>query len=195
MLWQISPEPVLCFDGDGAGARAAARSAELALPLLSPERSLKLATLTGGEDPDTLVRKGGAAAFQPVLDAARPLSVALYDLVTKDKPRETPEQRAALRARLEELARLIPDKMLAGEYRRALLDRFFEAGRRPMPPAAPAARPGRRRAANGGASRRWASPACPGRRSTSPASGWNGPATCSPSCSATRCCCRRSRSR
>jgi DNA primase len=132
LLWQISPEPVLCFDGDGAGARAAARSAELALPLLSPERSLKLATLSGGEDPDTLVRKGGAAAFQPVLDAARPLSVALYDLVTAGKPRETPEQRAALRARLEEVARLIPDRMLAGEYRRALLDRFFEAGRRPM---------------------------------------------------------------
>jgi DNA primase len=135
LLWQISPEPVLCFDGDGAGARAAARSAELALPLLSPERSLKLATLTGGEDPDTLVRKGGTAAFQPVLDAARPLSVALYDLVTAGKPRETPEQRAALRARLEEVARLIPDRMLASEYRRALLDRFFEAGRRPMPPA------------------------------------------------------------
>ncbi|MFZ4410487.1 MAG: DNA primase [Paracraurococcus sp.] len=136
LLWQLTPEPVLCFDGDGAGARAAARSAELALPLLSPERSLKLATLTGGEDPDTLVRKGGAKAFQPVLDAARPLSVALYDLVTAGKPRETPEQRAALRARLEEVARLIPDRMLSGEYRRGLLDRFFEAGRRPMPAAA-----------------------------------------------------------
>ena len=59
LLWQVSPEPVLCFDGDAAGARAAARSAELALPLLSPERSLKLATLTAGEDPDTLVKKGG----------------------------------------------------------------------------------------------------------------------------------------
>src|SRR3954470_24876202 len=125
LLWQISPEPVLCFDGDAAGARAAARSAELALPLLSPERSLKLATLTGGEDPDTLVRTGGAAAFQPVLDAPRPLSVALYDLVTAGKPRETPEQRAALRARLEEVARLIPDRMLFGEDRRAPLDPFF----------------------------------------------------------------------
>ncbi|TCZ61346.1 DNA primase [Roseicella aquatilis] len=133
LLWQVSPEPVLCFDGDAAGARAAARAAELAMPLLTSERSLKLATLTGGEDPDTLIKKGGARAFQPVLDAAKPLSAALYDLLTAGRPRETPEQRAALRGRLEEVARLIPDRILSGEYRRALLDRFFEGSRRPAP--------------------------------------------------------------
>ena len=60
-LWRLSPAPVLCFDGDAAGARAAARAAELALPLLAPERSLCLASLPAGEDPDTLVRRGGAA--------------------------------------------------------------------------------------------------------------------------------------
>lgn len=131
LIWQLSPEPVLCFDGDAAGARAAARAAELALPLLSPERSLKLARLTGGEDPDTLLKKGGPKAFQPVLDGARPLSAALYDLLAEGRPQATPEQRAALRARLEEAARRIPDRALAGEYRRALLDRFFESSRRP----------------------------------------------------------------
>jgi DNA primase len=132
-LWQITPEPVLCFDGDAAGAKAASRSAELALPLLAPERSLKLATLTGGEDPDTLVAKGGSAAFQAVLDAAKPLSVALYDLLAGASPLVTPEQRAALRNELEAKARLIPDRALAAEYRRSLLDRFFAAGRPPRP--------------------------------------------------------------
>ncbi len=63
------------------GARAAARAAELALPMLTAERSLRLAGLPAGEDPDTLVRNHGAPAFQAVLDAARPLAVALYDLV------------------------------------------------------------------------------------------------------------------
>ncbi|MCB4823629.1 DNA primase [Roseicella aerolata] len=145
LIWQLTPEPLLCFDGDAAGARAAARAAEIALPLLSPERSLKLATLTGGEDPDTLIRKGGPKAFQPVLDGAKPLSVALYDLLTEGKPAGTPEQRAAMRGRLEEAARRIPDKVLSGEYRRALLDRFFEANRRPMsgPGARRAPWPGR----------------------------------------------------
>ncbi len=138
-LWRLSPEPVLCFDGDGAGARAAARSAEMVLPMISVERTVKLATLTGGEDPDTLVAKAGPAAFQAVLDAAQPLSAALYGLVAGGRPTGTAEQRAALRARLEEVAGRIADRPLAGEIRRQLLDRFFEAtrpqrpGQRPRP--------------------------------------------------------------
>jgi DNA primase len=135
-LWRLSPEPILCFDGDAAGARAAARAAEAALPMLSAERTLRLATLTGGEDPDTLVAKGGPAAFQAVLDAARPLSEALYGLITEGRPSATPEQRAALRNRLAAVAATIPDKALAAEYRRALTDRFF-AATRPAPRGTP----------------------------------------------------------
>jgi DNA primase len=123
-LWRLSPTPVLCFDGDAAGARAAARAAELALPLLSLEKSLHVATLPAGEDPDTLVRRGGAA-FQALLDAARPLSEALFDLVRESTGEATPEQRATLRTRLEEAAGRIRDRALASEYRRVLLDRFF----------------------------------------------------------------------
>ncbi|MBD0271350.1 MAG: DNA primase [Acetobacteraceae bacterium] len=129
-LWQLSPEPVLCFDGDAAGARAAARAAEIALPLLAPERTLRLATLPNGEDPDTLLAQGGAGAVRAVLEGAKPLSAALYDLLAEGRPAATPEQRAALRGRLEAAARAIADKALASEYRRALLDRFFEAGRK-----------------------------------------------------------------
>jgi DNA primase len=136
-LWRLSPEPVLCFDGDAAGARAAARAAEVALPLLSPERTLKIATLPPGEDPDTLVAKGGKRAFQAVLDGARPLAEALFGLLTEGRPAATPEQRAALRNRLVAVAATIPDKALAGEYRRALLDRLFAQQRRPGARPAP----------------------------------------------------------
>jgi DNA primase len=143
-LWRITPEPVLCFDGDAAGARAAARSAEMALPLLSTERTLKLATLPAGEDPDTLVRKGGPAGFRAVLEGAQPMAEALYGLLTEGRPAGTPEQRAALRNRLTGAAGAIADKALAGEYRRVLLDRFF-ASSRPQrggkPPPMPRARP------------------------------------------------------
>ncbi|CAA9229423.1 MAG: DNA primase [uncultured Acetobacteraceae bacterium] len=142
-LWQLSPEPVLCFDGDAAGARAAARAAEIALPLLAPERTLSLATLPSGEDPDTLLAKGGAGAVRAVLDGAKPLSAALYDLLAEGRPAATPEQRTALRNRLEAGARAIADKALAAEYRRALLDRFFASSRKkglrvaPRPQRAP----------------------------------------------------------
>ncbi|MCA3368135.1 MAG: DNA primase [Roseomonas sp.] len=126
-LWRLSPEPVLCFDGDAAGARAAARVAEAALPLISAERSLKLATLPAGEDPDTLIAKGGQSAFQTVLDGARPLSEALYGLLLEGRPMGTPEQRATAEKRLLAAAATITDPSLARQYRRELLKRFFEA--------------------------------------------------------------------
>ena len=142
-LWRLSPAPVLCFDGDAAGGRAAARAAEVALPHLAPDRSLRLASLPSGEDPDTLVRKGGRSAFQAVLDAARPLSDALFDLLRETAGDRTPEQRAAFRTRLEAAAARIGDKALAGEYRRALLDRFFSEGRVRSAPGARGGKPTR----------------------------------------------------
>ncbi len=132
-LWRLSPSPVLCFDGDGAGGRAAGRAAELALPMLAPERTLRLIALPAGEDPDSLVRAGGPRAFQTMLDGARPLADCLYDLLREGGGDATPEQRAAFRNRLEEAARRIPDKALAGEYRSVLLDRFFASRRRDRP--------------------------------------------------------------
>jgi len=129
-LWRLSPSPVLCFDGDAAGARAAARAADLVLPMLATDRTLQIATLPGGEDPDTLVRRQGAAGFQATLDAARPMAEALYDLLRDATGGNTPEQRAAFLNRLDEAARRIPDKALAGEYRDALRGRFYADRRR-----------------------------------------------------------------
>ncbi len=130
-LWRLSPCPVLCFDGDGAGARAAARAMELALPMLTPNRSLKFAALPNGDDPDSLVRKGGASSFQAVLDAAQSPSDALYDIVRGEIGDGTPEKRAAFRTRLIEASGRIGDKSLGAEYRRALMDRFFASRSRP----------------------------------------------------------------
>src|SRR5579863_6160415 len=145
-LWRLAPAPILCFDGDTAGSRAAARAAELALPMLAPDRTLKLARLPADEDPDSLVRRQGSDAMRSMLGSATPLAEALFDLL-REGGEATPEQRAAFRARLEEAARRIPDKALSSEYRRALLDRFFATrggnGRKPaasraLPRASPA---------------------------------------------------------
>ncbi len=133
VLWRLSPVPVLCFDGDAAGARAAVRSVELALPHLTPARGLKLATLPPGEDPDSLVRRHGPAGFQAVLDAARPLGDALFDLLHEGVNDLSPESRAAFRARLTEAAGRIADKSLGAEYRSMLIDRFYASRPRTRP--------------------------------------------------------------
>ncbi len=140
-LWRIAPCPVLCFDGDAAGGRAAARVAELCLPMLTPERTLRIAALPPGQDPDTLIRVQGPAAFQAVLGGAKPLAEALYGILREQSPGAGPEQRAALRARLIVAAARIGDRALASEYRGALLDQYYAArprkGVKPLPPARP----------------------------------------------------------
>jgi DNA primase len=133
-LWRMAPSPVLCFDGDAAGTRAAARAAEIALPLLSTERSLAFVALPAGEDPDSLTRKGGPGAFRSLLEGRKPLSDVLYDMLAAQSPGTAPEARATLRHKLVAAAEAIPDKILGADYRRLLLDRFFESGRRPPPP-------------------------------------------------------------
>jgi DNA primase len=124
-IWHLSPEPVICFDADNAGRKAAIRAVELALPALAPDRSLKFLRLPEKEDPDSLIRSRGAAAFRAQLTAAEPLSSALFDMLAEGANRETPEGRAALRKRLMETVERIADKPLAGEYRAMLLERFF----------------------------------------------------------------------
>jgi DNA primase len=139
-LWKLSAVPVLCFDGDAAGSRAALRAADLALPLIGVDRSLALVTLSG-QDPDSLIRMSGPAAFAAALEAAVPLSDALYGMLTEGRPTQTPEQRAALQTRLTEAAKRIKDPALAREYRQALLDRFFSLRRRSFGKPGPMTRP------------------------------------------------------
>ena len=133
-LWRTSPEPVLCFDADAAGGRAAERALELALPLLQPGFSLRIAALPAGEDPDSLVSKQGPRAFAAVLDAALPLVDALFAAYGRGVG-SGPEQRAALRHRLEAAAGAIPDRTLAYEYKAALRDRVFASRKRGAPTA------------------------------------------------------------
>ncbi|MGH7114222.1 MAG: DNA primase [Stellaceae bacterium] len=128
-LWRLGPEPMLCFDGDLAGRRAAARALRRALPLLRPGHSLRFATLPAGEDPDSLIRTAGRAAFDQVLAAARPLSRMLWEFELGAGPADTPERRADLERRLIEDVGLIADRTVQAEYRRFVRQRLYETGR------------------------------------------------------------------
>lgn len=119
-LWRMVDEPVLCFDGDNAGQRAAFRAAERALPLLQPGKSLRFVTLPAGEDPDSLVRARSRAGFEALLAKARPLADVIWTLEAGAGRFDTPEQRAALERKLNEHVSQIADRGVQYHYQQRI---------------------------------------------------------------------------
>ncbi len=137
LLWRVSNEPVLSFDGDGAGLRAAHRAADLALPLLQPGRSVRFALLPEGKDPDDVVRDGGRAAFDALLAQSRPLADLIWSRETASGVFDTPERRAELEKTLRDLTARIGDESVRRHYGQDMRDRiaaFFgvASGRKDM---------------------------------------------------------------
>jgi len=126
LLWKMADEPVLCFDGDAAGLRAAYRAVDLALPRLAPGKSLKFATLPQGQDPDDLVRSGGRDAVADVIGAARPLAAMLWARETEGHAFDTPERRAALEAQVNRIIGAIGDEAVRKYYRQDFAERIAQ---------------------------------------------------------------------
>ncbi|MEJ2376386.1 MAG: DNA primase [Pseudolabrys sp.] len=128
LMWKMADEPVLCFDGDAAGLRAAYRAVDLALPRLAPGKSLRFALLPEGQDPDDLFRTSGRDAIADVIAGARPLAAMLWARETEGKSFDTPERRAALESRINAVTAAIGDDAVRKYYRQdfnARLSQFF----------------------------------------------------------------------
>lgn len=102
VAWRTVAEPLMCFDGDEAGRRAAYRAVELALPLLEPGKSLGFIMLPDGKDPDDLLAAGGKRALSGLLDQKQPLADIFWQASVNDQPQQTPEEKAALKKSVEE---------------------------------------------------------------------------------------------
>ena len=135
-LWRLDPSPILCFDGDSAGQKAAIRAATRALPLLRPDRTLRFIELPAGQDPDDVVRGGGREAFEALLANPEPLDARLWRHEIAAEPLSTPEAWAGLKERLVAHASVIGHADLARIYREDWLNRFYEQ-RRPAAASAP----------------------------------------------------------
>src|SRR5438445_6018405 len=127
LLWKMADEPILCFDGDKAGQKAAWRAADMALPHLLPGKSLRFALLPEGQDPDDLARSGGRGAIEEVISAARGLADVIWSREIEGGSFATPERRAALEARIGELTNGIRDEVVRRYYRQDLAERLQRA--------------------------------------------------------------------
>jgi DNA primase len=137
LLWKLSPCPILCFDGDAPGQKAALRGALRALPHVGPGRSLSFATLPAGQDPDDLIRAKGRAALEKLLENAEPLVDRLWRYELEAEPHVTPEQRAGLRHRLLDHVGAIADANVREQYRAEFLQRFYAKIKSPARPWTP----------------------------------------------------------
>jgi DNA primase len=127
LLWKMADEPILCFDGDKAGQKAAWRAADMALPHLLPGKSLRFALLPEGQDPDDLARSGGRGAIEEVISAARGLADVIWSREIEGGTFTTPERRAALEKRINELTGGIRDEVIRRYYRQDLAERLQRA--------------------------------------------------------------------
>ena len=115
-MWRFAAEPLVCFDGDKAGLKAAHRSIDRILPHLKSGFSFNFVFLPDGKDPDELIALGGRAAFQAEVDRAVPLADVLWDRETQGAAIDTPERKAALEKRLEDLVHEIKDARVQRAY-------------------------------------------------------------------------------
>jgi DNA primase len=125
LLWRQHPEPTLAFDADAAGQRAADRAIDRALPLLRPDRSFRFTKVTGGKDPDDILREKGAAALKAQLSLTIPFVEKLFLRErAAAEPLDTPELRARLKTSLRKLAGVIADHDLSDAYKDDLIKRY-----------------------------------------------------------------------
>ena len=140
LLWRMASEPVLCFDGDEAGQKAASRALDTALPELKPGHSLRFAFLPSGQDPDDILQQAGRQAFEDLVKAAQPLADVLWRREAARAQLMTPERRAALETRIEALIGQIVDAKVRRHYHQELMARFKQAISSPDPARRPGAR-------------------------------------------------------
>lgn len=132
LLWRMNPEPILCFDGDGAGLKAAHRAIDMALPNIQPGRSVRFAMLPEGKDPDDLIKEEGAEAMREVIINALPLAEMLWNREISSGIYNTPERKAELQSRLRQIVNSIKDESVRYHYDQDMRERFsghFNSGK------------------------------------------------------------------
>ena len=128
--WKVCPEPTLCFDGDGAGIKAAIRSVDRALPILKPGYSLQYVFLPDKQDPDEFLKDKGHDAFAEYMEKTTPLVDLLWKKNTDNALMNTPEQKALVEKNIMDEVAKIGNEQVRGYYQQAMRQRvYYELGK------------------------------------------------------------------
>jgi DNA primase len=131
-LWRVVPEPIVLFDPDAAGQRAAMRAAERVLPLLTPGYGLRFAFIetATGDDPDGVARRYPPDFITRALSASLTLADVLFWAATAGKLVDTPEKKARIQKQLEDQIALVADPSMRGYFMADFKKRLWDRGGR-----------------------------------------------------------------
>ena len=126
MLCKANRNIVFCFDGDGAGQKAAARACDIVMPFLRDTSDVRFAFVTGGKDPDEVLKTSGAAAMNKIIDDATALVDFLWNLANAGFNVSTPGGRTQAEKFLKQKTDKITDASLRAEYEQEYKQRIFQ---------------------------------------------------------------------
>lgn len=129
LLWSCCDEPIVCFDGDTAGRKAAVRALGRVLPILVPGKSLQFVLLPEGFDPDDMIRKKSPLMFQKALDGAKPTTFMLWNTLLEGHRLDTPERLAKFESDIKETVQKIQNETVRGYYQKAFKNNLWQMQR------------------------------------------------------------------
>lgn len=125
MLCKANRNIIFCFDGDAAGQKAAARACDIVMPFLRDTSDVRFAFVTGGKDPDEILKSGGDAAMQKIIDASTGLTDFLWNLANTGFNVSTPGGRTQAEKFIKQKTDKITDQHLRAEYEQEYNQRIF----------------------------------------------------------------------
>ena len=126
LLCKSNRNIIFCFDGDGAGQKAAARACNIVLPFIRDTSDVRFAFVSGGKDPDEILKSGGADAMRKIIDEAVALTDFLWELTNKNYIVSTPGGRAQAEKFLDGQIEKIADPELRKQYKQEYDKRKFQ---------------------------------------------------------------------
>ena len=125
MLCKANRNITFCFDGDAAGQKAAARACDIVMSFLRDTSDIRFAFVSGGKDPDEILKKSGAAAMHKIIDNSVALVDFLWNLVNAGFTVSTPNGRTQAEKFLKQKIEKITDTALRSEYEHEYNSRMF----------------------------------------------------------------------